>query len=192
MKSLTDHYYAHYPLAYVERAEKHLQLFDKGITESLFYAAFELRTGIESRMFEGLDALLDANELPPVNIKNFNPNKVFKKILEIDENAIQPHTLTFDIQDEDQTTFIRYTPVTKSLAKDWFDLSKLLHYRFFIDHKDWFVKKSLLHYRDIIADIAKRLKEASSGGLDAPPSSFSKWSVRLWELLNEERKHKIV
>jgi hypothetical protein len=47
--------------SYVERAQKQLQLFDAGNPESLFYAAFELRTGIEARFDKGLRALLQTN-----------------------------------------------------------------------------------------------------------------------------------
>jgi hypothetical protein len=42
--------------SYVERAKKQLELFDTGNPESLFYAAFELRTGIEARLYDGLRA----------------------------------------------------------------------------------------------------------------------------------------
>jgi hypothetical protein len=74
--------YSRYPLAYVERAQKYLQLFDEGIPDSLFYAAFELCTGIEDRLFDGLDSLLRANGLPPdENITKYNPRELFPRQL---------------------------------------------------------------------------------------------------------------
>jgi hypothetical protein len=82
----------------VERAQKHLQLFDEGLPEGLFYAAFELRMGIEARLFDGLDSLRRANGLPPdENITKYNPRELFNKIAKIDENALQPLTLTIGI-----------------------------------------------------------------------------------------------
>jgi hypothetical protein len=53
-------YFAYYINAwsYLEGAQQQLQLFDARNPESLFYAAFELRTGIEARLYDGLKALL--------------------------------------------------------------------------------------------------------------------------------------
>ena len=56
----TSPYFAYHTDAwsYVERAQKQLQLFDAGNPENLFYAAFELRTGIEACLYDGLKNLL--------------------------------------------------------------------------------------------------------------------------------------
>ncbi len=53
-------YYAyHYDAgSHAERAQRQLQLFDAENLESLFYAAFELRTGIEARLYEGAKGII--------------------------------------------------------------------------------------------------------------------------------------
>jgi hypothetical protein len=177
----------------VERAQKHLQLFDEGLPEGLFYAAFELRMGIEARLFDGLDSLRRANGLPPdENITKYNPRELFNKIAKIDENALQPLTLTIGIPGGKAVSIMQYMPVTKTLAEDWGRMSQLLHYTFFADNPDWYAKRrlkdeyglmSLADYRDMLGDIARRLEEASSGDLIAPPTF-----IKFFDELNKDRE----
>ena len=63
---------------------------------------------------------------------------------------------------------------------------------FFVDNREWFLKekifpnkddmRSLMDYREMLGNIAKRLEEASSGDLLAPPSFL----VRLVDELDED------
>jgi hypothetical protein len=77
--------YHHDAYSYVERAQKQLDLFDAGNPENLFYAAFELRMGIESRLYDGLRALLQTNiteeerQRHTKRIERLNPNKLFTR-----------------------------------------------------------------------------------------------------------------
>jgi hypothetical protein len=66
--------------SFVERAQKQLQLFDEGNPESLFYAALELRMGIEARLLEILRALLRDNNRPTEKITQYNPKILPGKI----------------------------------------------------------------------------------------------------------------
>lgn len=174
--------------SYVERAQKQLQLFDAGNPESLFYAAFELRMGIESRITYGLKSLLRARGMPEQKLEKYDLDKIFKKLETIDENTLKPSTLVISTPGGQTAGVWQYTPITKDLTRDYGTVSDLLHYQFFLRKKDWFAKqrlwpqyntKSLLDYRDILGDIAKRLEEASSGDLLAPPPPS------LFQLLDE-------
>jgi hypothetical protein len=179
--------YAYDAWSYVERAKKQLELFDAGNPESLFYAAFELRMGIEARLYDGLRALRQTNmteeerQRHTKRLERLSPDKLFRKLETIDENTLQSSTLMIGIPGGQSTSVLRYTAVTKELANDHDrPLSKLLHYRFFIDNPEWYLKekifpnrdnmRSLMDYREMLGEIARRLEEASSGDLLAPPS----------------------
>jgi hypothetical protein len=144
--------------SYVERAQKQLQLFDAGNPESLFYAAFELCTGIEARLYDGLRTLLQYNiteeekRKHTQRIEKLGTGKLCRKLATIDENTLQPYTLMIRRPGGQSTSVLHYTAVTRELAKDWTRVSKLLHYRFFIDKKEWFHK----------TDIAQVLREKTS------------------------------
>jgi hypothetical protein len=184
--------------SYAERAQKQLQLFDAGNPESLFYAAFELRTGIEARLYDGLRALLQTNlteeekRKHTQRIEKLSTDKLFRKLATIDENTLQSYTIMIGSPGGQSTSVLQYTAVTRVLAKDWERVSQLLHYRFFIDNEEWFHKKkifpnkhnmrSLMDYREMLGDILKRLEEASSGALLTPPSFL----LRLVEGLDED------
>jgi hypothetical protein len=186
--------------SYVERVQKQLQLFDAGNPESLFYAAFELRTGIEARLYDGLRAILqyslteEERKKHAQRIERLSIDKLFRKLATIDENTFQSYTVMIGSPGGQSTSVLQYTAVTKELAKDWTRVSQLLHYRFFIDNKEWYHKKkiypnadnmrSLMDYRDVLGDIANRLKEASSGDLLTPPPFL----LKLVEELDEDAR----
>jgi hypothetical protein len=185
----TNHPYFSYhndAYSYVERAKKQLELFDTGNPESLFYAAFELRTGIEARLYDGLRALLQTNvteeerQRHTKRLEKLSPDKLFRKLETIDENTLQSSTLIIGIPGGQSSSAFRYTAVTKQLIRDRGEVSELLHYPFFIKNKEWYHKvkifpnkdnmRSLMDYRENLGDIARRLEEASSGDLLAPPT----------------------
>ena len=174
--------YNHDAWSYLERARKHLQLFEAGNPESLFYASLELRLGIESRITYELKALLDARKMPEQKIEDYSLGKLFNKLTNIDKNTIESFAVVIGTPGGQTTSTLQYTPVTKEFLKDWGRLSKLLHYSFFLDkeNKEWFLKekifpnkdnmKSLMDYREMLDEIAGRLEEASSGDLIIPPT----------------------
>jgi hypothetical protein len=134
--------YHHDAYSYVERAQKQLQLFDAGNPESLFYAAFELRTGIEARLYDGLRALLQYNlteeerKKHAKRIEKLSIDKLFRKLATIDENTLQSYTIMIGSPGGQSTSVLQYTAVTKELANNWTKVSQLLHYRFFVDNKE--------------------------------------------------------
>jgi hypothetical protein len=139
---MTDPHYPYFAYqidaaSYAGRAKRHLQLFDAGNPESLFYAAFELRTGIEARLHDGLRALLQTNlteeekKKHTQRIERLNVKKLFRKLGTIDENTHQSYTIRFGIPAGQSISVLQYTAVTKELANDWKRVSDLFHYRFF-------------------------------------------------------------
>jgi hypothetical protein len=50
-----------------------MDLFDTGYPENLFYAALELRMGIEARLFEYLDASLNTHKESSKSTKEIVP-----------------------------------------------------------------------------------------------------------------------
>src|ERR671925_2319712 len=109
--------YHHDAYSYVERAQKQLQLFDAGNSESFFYAAFELRTGIEARLHDGLRALLQTNlteeekKKHTQRIERLNVKKLFRKLGTIDENTHQSYTIRFGIPAGQSISVLQYTAV---------------------------------------------------------------------------------
>jgi hypothetical protein len=166
----------------LERARKQLQLFDTGNAESLFYAALELRLGIESRISNELKVLLDARKMPEQKFENYSLGKLFKKLTDIDENTLESFTVTFSAPGGGTASALQYTPVTKEFLKDWGRLSNIIHYSFFLneENKEWYHKekifpnkdgmRSLVDYREMLSEIAGRLENASSGNLIIPPT----------------------
>ena len=128
---------------FLERARKQLKLFDEGSSESLFYAALELRVGIEARLFEYIEASLRANNKPPKRIKDYSATKLLKKLSEIDPNAVDPVTLIIAIEGSGQGTALEYTPITKQLASYHGMLGEMLHFKFFRNNKYWYYKNML-------------------------------------------------
>ena len=167
--------------SYVERAQKQLQLFDEGNPESLFYAALELRMGIEARLIEILRALLRDNNRPAERIKQYKPKILLGKISELDKNGnvFRHITLTFGVPGSQSSTVFQFIPITRELAADYGKVGDLLHCTFFEGNEGWCVKKrlkgeygamSLLDYRDMLSIITQRLKEATGSDLIIPPS----------------------
>jgi hypothetical protein len=188
---MTDPYYDYGrdSWSFVERAQKQLQLFDAGNLESLFYAALELRMGIEARLLEILRALLRDNNKPAGKIEEYNPKILLDKISKLDQNALHAVTIGVGIPGSQSRTVLQFIPVTPELASDYGKVGNLLHCTFFEANQDWYAKqrlwaeyntRSLLDYRDMLGDIAKRLEDASSGGLLAPPSF-----LKFFDQLNE-------
>ena len=193
--------YQHDAWSYVERAQKQLLLFDEGNPDCLFYAAFELRTGIEARLYDSLRALLQYNATEEERAKHskriekMNLDKVFKKLETIDENALNSFTMYIGRPEGASTSILQYTAVTKELVKDRGRVSDLLHYNFFIDNKEWYLKekifpnkdnmKSLMDFREMLGEVAQRLAEASSGDLLTPPSFL----LQLVDEVNEDKDH---
>jgi len=165
---------------FLERARKQLELFDSGSIESLFYAALELRTGIEARLFEYLDASMGDNKKKLSGLsKDYVATKLLKKLSAIDPNS-EKYTAVYFGKDRQHLEFaFEYTPFTKQLAEYHGMLGEILHFKFFRNNKDWYYKerlfekhkvKSLLDYRDWLEMVAKELEVVTRGDLLKHPA----------------------
>src|SRR5262245_52711386 len=119
---------------YAKRARHRL---NEGTREALFYAAFELRAGIEARMQE----YLHAQESVAQYKKEAWQIKKLGQYLE-DAFAIGNRIVQIAIVDEDNRELIDvlyYTPVTSELQRNGQRLGELLHAmaKFRVDDDPW-------------------------------------------------------
>jgi hypothetical protein len=159
---------------FLERARKQIELFDSGCIESLFYAALELRTGIEARLFEYLDASTKNRKKFCDLTKEYIATKLLKKLSAMDANSEKHATILLGKDRQNLQCVLEYTPVTKQLASYHGMLGEILHFKFFKNNREWYLNsrlfekykvRSLLDYRDFIEQIAQELEAATRGDL---------------------------
>ena len=108
--------------AYLGRARKQL---DAATSESLFYAAFELRCGIESRLQQYLDARSDIAKSKKKGWKIVNSERELGKAFSDARKIVEVILRADSIKGEFR---LFHTPIGPGLAKDGADhLSNLLH-----------------------------------------------------------------
>lgn len=163
------------PDRFLRRAREQLRNFDKGNIESLFYAALELRFGIEARLYVALDSTLALNHTLPGNSKEYAATKLLKKLLNLEPHAGRAWKLTVElVETGEQIAVLRYTPVTQELAKMHGQLGELLHFTFFRNRRNWFhwltkqrmrekSAQSLVEVRQFLEDVACALEAANQG-----------------------------
>ncbi len=180
-----DYPYVNYnssSLDFLDRARKQLSLFDAGNIESLFYAALELRMGIEARVCEYLEHSL--NNKKPSKQKEYHAEKLFAKLLKNNPDAEQSLELLIGKKGSTNLSAFKYTPVKKEFLDYYKKLGEIVHYKFFINNEQsWYVKeklqkygeKPLFDYRDFLEKVASELEEANKGDLLAHPKfTFTK------------------
>jgi hypothetical protein len=176
---------------FLERAQSLLDRFDKGEVECLFYAALELRMGIESRLFEYIRSALKTAKQPPERIKEYSATKLLKRLARI--NPETQHTVAVGIRVAGGSVdgILNYTPVTPILASYHGKLGEVLHFNFFENNPEWFYKvrpeppiesKTLYSYRDFLITVSEELERATSGALLSPPV----WFLPQMDQLNAE------
>ena len=136
----------------------------EGNRESLFYAAFELRSGIEARMNEYLEAW---DHISKKKKKGWRIAKMGRNI----EGAFKTgnkiaRLAVHDKQSDELIICLYYTPVTSSLKKDAEKLGNYMHsmkkYKSPSD-KFW------IRLRNDLEKICERLDLANTGTLLGPP-----------------------
>ncbi len=146
---------------YLSRAKQRLC---ESKLESLFYAAFELRCGIESRMKEYLDAQEFVSEKKKKGWKIAKLGKNIEKIFRTGDKIAE-----ITIMDKNTGSIIDkfyYTPVNLKLKEMGEKLGNILHSMKKFrkeDDKWWFKTKKLLN------DIYRELEKANSGTLLGVP-----------------------
>ena len=160
---------------FLRRAREQLRNFDKGNIESLFYAALELRFGIEARLYVALDSTFALNYTPLEKTKEHAATKLLKRLLNLEPHAGRAWKLKVElVETGEQIAILQYTPVTQELAKMHGQLGELLHFTFFRNKRNWYhwlIKQrmreksaqSLVEVRQFLEDVACALEAATHG-----------------------------
>lgn len=145
--------------AYLRRARARLA---DGSQESLFYAAFELRTGIESRMHEYLEAREDIAKRKKHGYQIAKLAKGLESVFAADEKVVEVKVAG---RKKEELLAVYFTPVRASLRKHAERLGDLLHNQpFREDTNAWWVEQ-----RQYLETVATELAFATSGTLMGPP-----------------------
>ena len=168
--------------AFLERARANLAKFDsQDDASALFYAALELRYGIEKRLYEYINSAMEMAKRESKAHREYAATKLLKRYLEEFPDGACEQTLTMAPNDGGPGLIIRYTPVTKELATNHGRLGELLHAAFFEQHPFWWVRErlspegqSLTDVRAFLQIVFDQLAEANSGELLSPPV-FRNW-----------------
>ena len=130
--------------SFLDRAREHLATFQASADlRYFFYAALELRFGIEARFTDYLVAELKALGRDPKDLKEYVPSKLLRKLAEIDPDYETPETLTVTSEQSGESRVLLYTPVTKELAQIHGKLGELLHFKFFLKNQHWYLRQQL-------------------------------------------------
>lgn len=107
---------------YLKRARRRL---DENTSESLFYAAFELRCGIEARLREYLDVQEAVSEKKKSGWKIAQLAKDLERVFDVGDKAVKISIYSRDRRD--LLYEFLYTPVTSGLRKKGQQLGDHLH-----------------------------------------------------------------
>jgi hypothetical protein len=150
---------------YLRRAREQLELFDKGNWPSLFYAALELKVGIEMRS-EEYWTLANKEKSPA---KKYRPQEFRGELLKANPEAGREHRNVLVLNA--RIPFgMRYTPVSEKLAKEYYGRVCGLLHRTFCDHEEWFFYKWWKEQRDLLQIVCNELEYACSGNLLNAPN----------------------
>lgn len=164
--------------AFLNRASAHLSKYEnEECVESFFYAALELRFGIEARLNDYLKAALQTIGKDSKDIKDYVASKLLKRLISIDPEADSFSRLRITCEESENSTTLCFTPVSQRLASIHGQLGEFLHYKFFNNNKHWFCKKplgkisdkSISDYVPLIKEGLEELKVATSGSLLSNP-----------------------
>lgn len=137
--------------------------------ESLFYAALELRFGIEARLKEYFDAQAQTTKMKRDGWKISSLANHVESVFKSRDKALR--LTIFDPSTNDEICVVLYTPVTTKLQKLGQRLGDYLHAP---DKKHYENRQWLAEFREKLDDTFFRLEFALSGTLLAPPLSHPK------------------
>ena len=174
-------YYIH-ALAFLERAQRQLQLYDGGDEEALFYAALQTRLGIEARFYECLKASLNETAesgVTQAKIGEYRINRLMRALAKANPRSFEPARIRFT---SGEVSFeLQYAPITPKLGEYHGKLGDMLHYKFFESHPGWHRQpgsgdsgnpRNLDDLRLLIGDAAAELDRATSGQLICAPQAL--------------------
>lgn len=180
--------------AFLERARGHLSAFraSEDAAPSLFYAALELRFGIEARVTEYLQTAMKNLGRDASEVNDYVATKLLKRLTQIEPNYEQGGGLRITNEQNGHQTILEFTPVTRELARLHGKLGELLHYKFFLNNKHWQLKKpmggqphrSIGDFADMVDGGIAQLGEATRGLL----LGHMRFTEIVSEVLGEEAK----
>lgn len=146
--------------AYLARARMQL---DQNATEALFYAALELRFGIEARLHEYLEVQHHVSKKRREGWKIAELGKNLKRAFDDGDKVVE---IVINDQESGESVACYYTPVTASLKKNGQQLGNYLHA--LKEHKPpghkWWDD-----FRSLLEAACQELKVATTGRLLGPP-----------------------
>ena len=159
---------------YLARAR---MLLDENSQQALFYAAFELRCGIEARLQEYLEVQEHLSEKRREGWRIAELSKNLKRAFDDGDKIIE-----FGISDakSGERITLYYTPVRASLKKNGQQLGNYLHpmKKFKVTGDVWWK-----HFRELLESTYQGLKLATTGILLGPsllsPDNKSKFNIEL-------------
>lgn len=148
---------------YLRRAKSQLELFDRGHWPSLFYAALELRLGIEMR----LETYLSAAQKEKPKTKKYLGKDLRKELLNNNPDASREVTLIMSVGNQ-PVSAMKYIPVTEKLANEYYGrLGNLLHWKF-KSQKGWTRYSWWKQQRQYLQEVYDELSRACSGVMLGP------------------------
>ncbi len=164
---------------YLQRAKTRLA---ENTNESLFYAAFELRCGIEARLKEYFDAQAETTKKKREGWKISKLAKQVESTFKSRERVIL--LVVFDAETKELISEALYTPVTKMLQKLGEQLGEFLHAP---DKQKYKNLKWLEDLKLKTTAASKELEIAVSGKLMAPPLEHPKEPGKTFFCLDGEQ-----
>lgn len=146
---------------YLQRARS---LLDQSGIEALFYAALELRCGIEARMQEYLQAQKHISKKMKSGWQIAKLGKNIERAFQLGDKVVEISIL--DKRTSDRILALYYTPVTKKLRKMGEKLGKYMHaQKKYIPPDDNYWEKM----RTFLENAYVKLEKANRGNLLGPP-----------------------
>lgn len=166
--------------SFLERAEEHIAQFESSRSvAAFFYAALQLRFGIEARLQEYLDATLRQRGSQADRSSEPAATKLLRRLSAIAPESEYATQLRIVGEQSGSETNLRYTPVTRRLAKMHGRLGALLHFKVFARNRSvWFIDApleggdgtSLVTHLEFLRNVAEELRSATGGTLLTHPA----------------------
>jgi len=164
--------------SFLARAKAHIELFEQQETvENFYYAALELRFGIEARLNEYLTPALRSIGKDAKEVTEYVGTKLLKRLLSIDPDADRASALRLTSEQDGHSTVLQFTPVSQRLAAIHGQLGELLHFKFFTKNEHWMMRdalggnphRSIADFLPILKEGITELQQATNGSLLSNP-----------------------
>jgi hypothetical protein len=175
--------------SFLARSIAQLAVFERDESvEHFFYAALELRFGIEARLNEYLGPALKSIGKDNKSISEYVATKLLKRLISLDPNAGRASTLRITNEQSGHSTVMQFTPVSQRLAVIHGQLGELLHFKFFANNEHWLIRRplggnphrSVADYLPLLKEGIAELQQATNGLLLA--------NLRFTELVEQVAK----